>query len=104
MESVNVAKLKASLSAYLQKVKAGEEVVVTERGRPVARLVPIIIPSDIPEDEGARLLRLAAQGKIRLPEQWPDDRWWEEFWKLPRPDDPDDLVLKALLEEREEGW
>ena len=40
MVSVGVAKLKASLSAYLARVKAGEVVVVTEHGRPIARLVP----------------------------------------------------------------
>jgi hypothetical protein len=27
----------------------------------------------------------------------------EEFWKLPRPKDPEGLLLKALLEDRREG-
>ena len=27
----------------------------------------------------------------------------DDFWDLPRADDPDDLVLKALLEDREQG-
>ena len=42
MRSVAVSKLKASLSRYLSTVKAGREIVVTERGRPVARLVPVV--------------------------------------------------------------
>ena len=40
MKTVPVAELKASLSAYLRRVKAGEDVLVTERGRPIARLTP----------------------------------------------------------------
>ena len=36
--SANIATLKARLSEYLRQVKAGNEVVVTERGVPVARL------------------------------------------------------------------
>ena len=37
MRTATVSKLKASLSEYLRQVKAGEEVLVTERGRPIAR-------------------------------------------------------------------
>lgn len=39
--------LKASLSRYLGRVKAGETIVVTDRGRPVARIVPVGIPEHI---------------------------------------------------------
>lgn len=38
--SVGVRKLKASLSEYVREVKSGGTVIVTERGRPVARLIP----------------------------------------------------------------
>jgi len=38
---VGVRELKAKLSEYLGLVASGEDVVVTDRGRPVARLVPI---------------------------------------------------------------
>ncbi len=27
----------------------------------------------------------------------------EDFWKLPKPKDPEGLLLKALLEDREQG-
>ena len=37
---VGVKDLKARLSEFLSRVEAGEDVVVTDRGRPVARLVP----------------------------------------------------------------
>lgn len=41
MREVNVYEAKTSLSALLEAVAAGEEVVITKRNRPVARLVPI---------------------------------------------------------------
>lgn len=48
--------LKASLSRYLGKVKEGGTIVVTERGRPIARIVPVAIPEHI--------ARLMAQGTV----------------------------------------
>ena len=41
MKHAAVSQLKATLSEYLARVKAGEEVIVTRRGTPVVRLVPI---------------------------------------------------------------
>ena len=41
MKTTPVAQLKATLSEQLARVKAGEEIVVTERGRPIAKIVPI---------------------------------------------------------------
>lgn len=38
--TVPVRELRQNLSRYLRRVKAGEELVVTERGQRVARLVP----------------------------------------------------------------
>ncbi len=40
MSSVNLATAKAQLSELINKVEAGEEVVITRHGRPVARVVP----------------------------------------------------------------
>jgi len=40
MKTATVSKLKASLSEYLREVKASEEVLVTERGRLIAKLTP----------------------------------------------------------------
>jgi prevent-host-death family protein len=37
---VGVRDLRDHLSSWLERVKAGDEVLVTERGRPVARLMP----------------------------------------------------------------
>lgn len=37
---VSASKLKAHLGRFLKTVRAGKEVVVTDRGEPVARLLP----------------------------------------------------------------
>jgi prevent-host-death family protein len=57
---VGVRDLKNNLSRYLDRVSDGLEIVVTERGRPVARLLRI--------DESAdRLADLIAAGLVRPP-------------------------------------
>jgi len=40
MSQVGVRELKNRLSRYLKRVKEGEEIVITDRGRSVARIVP----------------------------------------------------------------
>jgi prevent-host-death family protein len=94
MRTVPVAELKASLSAYLRHVKAGEDVLVTERGRPIARLTPAGAagwPAHLEDLEAQGLIRAGA-GKLP-----------RGFWRLPRPKDPKGLVMRALLLERESG-
>jgi prevent-host-death family protein len=40
METVGIRELKAQLSSYVRRAGAGESIVITERGRPIARLSP----------------------------------------------------------------
>jgi len=40
MKTVNISNLKAQLSAHSQLVREGEEVLVCDRNKPVARIVP----------------------------------------------------------------
>lgn len=96
MKTAAVSELKALLSKYLSKVKAGEEVMITDRGRPIAKIVPIKktemdIPPHLLTLERAGLARI---GKPTIP---------DSFWSLPRPKDKKSAALKALLDEREEG-
>ena len=95
MRTTTVSQLKMSLSAYLRRVKAGEEVVVTERGRPTARLLPLTGPAAIPE----HLNNLEAQGLLKRG----TNRLPPDFWDLPRPADPRGSIRAALIREREEG-
>ncbi len=41
MAEAGIRDLRDHLSRYLEQVRAGEELTVTDRGRPVARLVPV---------------------------------------------------------------
>lgn len=58
---VGVRDLKNNLSRHLKSVQAGGEVVVTDRGVPVARLTAIGAEVD-------RLSELIASGLVRAPE------------------------------------
>ena len=46
MERVGVRELRQNLSVYLRRVRRGETLEVTERGRPVAVLQPIAAADD----------------------------------------------------------
>ena len=96
MEIATVSGLKSSLSAYLRQVKAGEEVLITEHGRPIARLLPIAGPSSL-SDHLSEMERkgLLKRGETPLP---------GDFWDLPRPVDAQAAVRSAISREREEGW
>jgi prevent-host-death family protein len=74
MKTVNIGELRNQLSAYLQLVRNGEEVVIKDRNVPVARILPIR-PASISEEEA----RLVAEGKMTLPEKEMD---WEAFWAI----------------------
>ena len=41
MNSVSVARLKSSLSQYLEMVRKGKEIIVTSHRHPIARLAPL---------------------------------------------------------------
>jgi prevent-host-death family protein len=96
VKTAAVSELKALLSKYLSKVKAGEEVVVTDRGKAIAKIVPIRrtegdIPPHLLSLERAGLARI---GKASLP---------ASFWTRPRPKDMKGLALHGLFKEREEA-
>lgn len=56
---VAISRLRAELSGWIGHVRAGEEVVITERGVPVARLLPI--------DTAPLIERLTEQGVLGRP-------------------------------------
>jgi len=101
MKTVNVAELKNRLSAYLQLVREGEEVIVKDRNQPVARISPYNT-SGLSETER----RLVASGALKLPEEeTPDwDQFLNEYFSRPGPKISQDLLVRAVIKEREEGW
>jgi prevent-host-death family protein len=90
MLEVGVRELKASLSEYLRRVRRGERVRVTLRGRAVAELVPAEVGA---AEQGWR--RLVAEGRVTpasapLPAQ------------APRPVRATGSVTALVLAERED--
>jgi prevent-host-death family protein len=95
VKTAAVSQLKASLAGYLASVQAGEEILVTDRGRPIAKLVPIDRgAADVP----SRLARLERAGLVRVGSGLAPD-----FWERPLSDDPEDGLIAALLAERDEN-
>lgn len=95
MRTAAVAKLKASLSEYLSHVKEGEEVVVTDRGKPIARIIPYRFEGD----EDKRRLDLIRRGVIK-PGKGPLSA---EFLNRRQHRDIEAELLNALQEDREAG-
>jgi prevent-host-death family protein len=83
--TVGVRELRENLRAYLDRVKAGEDVIVTERGKPVARLVA-------PSGADDRLQRLIDAGVARPP--------LRPRRPLPPPVPVEGSVTEILLEQR----
>lgn len=101
MKTVKVAELKNRLSAYLQLVRSGEEVIVKDRDQPVARISPYNI-TQVSERER----RLVAAGALKLPEQ-PTPDWnsfCDEFFAQPGAKVDPRKLIRAVIKEREEGW
>jgi prevent-host-death family protein len=85
--SIGVRDAKARLSEILRDVGRGGEWIVTDRGRPIARIVPVG-PADLPLAE--RLRRLEEEGVLGPPAQ---------RRPLPRPLPVPEEAAQALLQE-----
>jgi len=94
MRTAAISQLKAKLSEHIAWVKRGEEVLVTERGKPVARLVPV--PSEGLTDR--RLRALVARGVVRPGR----GQFRKLLSRLPLCPLPQGAVLRALAEERQD--
>ncbi len=70
MSTVGVKDLKNRLTYYLRRAKQGEEVIVTERSKPIALIQSIQSAEPVVSLE-ARLAKMAAQGLVTLPTRKP---------------------------------
>ena len=93
MRTVNIGVLKNQLSAYLQYVRNGEEVIVRDRNKPIARILPFPSTDATDFDLEAHAAHLIATGQMKEAEQEMD---WKAFWALPRPTVSDEVVKEAL--------
>lgn len=92
IEQIPIRELNRHTSRVLARVRAGETVEVTDRGEPIARLVPVVAGDAV-------LSRLVAEGQATAP---------TSAGPLPMPPvlgDPGQDVAAALAEFRdEERW
>lgn len=93
MRTVNIAELKARLSAHIRRVRAGEEVLVCDRNKPVARIIPCGL-----EDYSEREQRLIARGVLTPPAR---RRRPSASWPKPAGNIPDGVMDRIWEEERE---
>ena len=60
--SVGIREARIDLSKILKRLRSGREVVITDRGHPIAKIVPLVL-ENLPLEE--RVRRLEGQGLIR---------------------------------------
>jgi antitoxin (DNA-binding transcriptional repressor) of toxin-antitoxin stability system len=97
MKKAKIAELKNSLSMYLAHVKRGGTVLVFERDRPVACLVPVQGRSLTSSKD--RLAELERRGIVRRGSGGTAE--WLRSW---RPVRVKGGLLKTVLAERKSGW
>ena len=96
MESIGVRELRQNASKYLDRVKQGESIEVTERGVPVAVLGPV------PAEKVSLVDRLIAEGRM-TPAKHDLIEWLEK--NPPIPADPDydgPTATEILMQMRED--
>ena len=97
MRTAKISELKAHLSAHIEYVKRGNEVLILDRETPVARLMPVEPVGD--DDE--RMKRLVAKGLV-LPARDPHNK--AGFKPSPAGDRPiPQHVIDRIWEEEREG-
>jgi prevent-host-death family protein len=96
MKRASISETKNSLSALIDEVKQGEEILITDRGKPVARLIAAVSEHDAP----GRLQRLERKGLV-VRGRMPVDM---DSILAPPPRPPrGKSLLEMVLHERETG-
>jgi prevent-host-death family protein len=70
MRSVKIAELKDHLSEHLRAVEAGAEIEVTDRNRPVARIIPIRVTAAVEIVPASRPFASIRDRRCK-PARWP---------------------------------
>ena len=85
---VGIRELRQNLSVYLRRLDGGERFEITDRGRPVALLVPLA-------SSQSPLEKLVAQGRARMPAR--------DLLDLPSPPgEPSTAASDALVADRDD--
>jgi len=64
MRTANIAELRDRLTQYLREVRAGEEIIVRDRQRPIAKIVPLSVDD---ETDDAALVAAGLMRKAQRP-------------------------------------
>lgn len=94
MKSIGIRQAKTTFSRLLRAVRRGEEIVITDRGNPIAKIVPI---AGDEETNDRWIERMVAEGK--LSPRPPNARMPE-----PLPIEPSDIMQRILREDRDSGF
>ena len=97
MKRATISQTKNQLSALLEHVKRGEEVLILERNVPIARIVPV---QGAGRNTASMLVELERRGVIRMGRKPPDAGLTTRMG--PPPNARGD-ILAALLADREES-
>ena len=92
MRSTNIADLRNRLTQYLQEVRAGEEIIVRHRQRPIAKLVPFTVDGDDADDAALVASGLMRKGSGTIP---------PSFWKARRSRVSLTAVISAVAADRD---
>ncbi len=95
MKSPNVSELKSHLSSYLAAVQRGEEILVRDRNRPIARIIPLTSPGNDEAEEAA----LVAAGVMTLPRA---DKLPASFFSIKGASLSEAGVVRVIRNERDE--
>lgn len=93
MRSTNIADLRNRLTQYLREVRAGEEIVVRDRRRPIAKIVPFTVDGEEVEEAALVADGLLRKGSGTIP---------ASFWKARRPRITVRAAVAALTADRAE--
>jgi prevent-host-death family protein len=94
MRSTNIADLRNRLTHYLREVRAGEEIVVRDRQRPIARIVPFTVDDQDADDAALVAAGLMRKGSGEIP---------ASFWKARRARVTRRAAVAAVRADRDDG-
>ncbi len=99
MESASISEARNKLSGLLRRVRLGETVLITDRGKPVARIEPCLSTGA----EDPQVAALLARPGVATPARETLDL--AAFLKTPLPRLPEGVrASDAVSADRDEGW